>query len=142
MDTNGPTAGQPADAPKTYSLGMTVSLTGPGLPAKSGILEFARSLGRRELAIAAAALLFVFVVEPLVLFWLFSAKLKSRLDQNGAALTASISGQIQSEIGSAVREALSQQQQRVVTPLNAPDPTALVLPSAPPPPPPSGKTKP
>ena len=128
--------------PRTWNFHFTFSWDGPGLPDRAQVLEFAHSLNRRDLAIVGGALLFVFVLEPLLLFWLFSSSLKGQLQSYGTAMTTSLSGQIQSEVGPALKEALSQQQQRVITPLNASDPTALVLPSSTPPPPaPSAKNR-
>jgi hypothetical protein len=101
-------------------------------------------LSRRDLAIVGGAVLLIFVIEPLLLYWLFSAKLKSRLDDHIADLRAVVSSQIQSEVGPALKEALSQQV-HVVTPLNSTnlnDSTGLVVPSpTPPPPPPAGKSR-
>ena len=136
-----PAAGQPSPAPRTWSFHFTFSWDGPGLPDRAGTLEFLRSLNRRDLAIAAGALLLVFVIEPLILFWIFSARLRSQLDRQAVSLAAAVSSQVQSEVGSVVMGALSQQQQRLITPLNASDPTALVLPSSANPPPPGGKAK-
>ncbi|MCX5795062.1 MAG: hypothetical protein NTY77_06180 [Elusimicrobia bacterium] len=129
-------------AAKPWSFTFSFSWDGPGLPTRAQSVEFLRSLSRRDLAIIGGAVAFIFIIEPLLLFWLFSAKLASRLETQGLELSALVSRQIQSEIGPAMREALSQQL-RVVTPLNnssANDSTGLVVPSQAPPPSP-GKSK-
>jgi hypothetical protein len=129
---------------KPWSCTFTVSWDGPGLPTRAQTVEFFRSLTRRDLSIIGGVALFIFFVEPLLLYWLFSAKLKSRLDDHTSELSAVVSNQIQAEIGPALKEALSQQL-RVVTPLNstnASDSTGLVVPSqTPPPQPPAGKAR-
>lgn len=126
------------NAPKTCSVSMNLSWTGPGLPDKAGTLEFVRSLGRRELSIAVGILVFVFVVEPLILYMLFSAKLKDRLAEHTDRLSASLASHISAEVGAAVRDQLARQQQSQVTPLKASDPTSLVMsPNAPPTPSPA-----
>jgi hypothetical protein len=131
-------------AAKPWSFTVNFLWDGPGLPSRAQTVEFFRSLSRRDLAIIGAAVLFIFVIEPLLLFGLFSARLKSRLDDHTAELRAVVSSQIQSEIGPAMKEALSQQF-RVVTPLNstpANDSTGLVVPSqTQPPPSAAGKSK-
>jgi len=131
-------------AAKPWSFTVNFSWDGPGLPTRAQTVEFLRSLSRRDLAIIGGAVLFILVIEPLLLYGLFSAKLKSRLDDHSAELRTVVSSQIQSEIGPALKEALSQQF-RVVTPLNssnASDSTGLVVPSqTPPPPPPTGRSK-
>ena len=133
-----------AGKPKTWAFTFTFTWDGPGLPNRAQTVEFFRSLTRRDLAIVAGTLALIFLVEPLFLYWLFSAKLNSRLDEHGSALTASLTHQIQTEVGPAMKSALSEQQTRVITTLNATDPTSLVLPSTPstPPPPPPGKLRP
>ena len=131
-------------AAKPWSFTFNFSWDGPGLPTRAQTVEFLRSLSRRDLAIIGGVVAFIFLIEPLLLYWLFSAKLKSRLDDHTAELRAVVASQIQSEVGPAMKEALSQQF-RVVTPLNSTplnDSTGLVLPSqTPPPPPPAGKSK-
>ncbi len=123
-------------AAKPWSFAVNFSWDGPGLPNRAQTVDFLRSLSRRDLALIGGAILFIFVIEPLFLYGLFSAKLKSRLDDHTAELRAVVSSQIQSEIGPAMKEALSQQF-RVITPLNstnANDSTGLVVPSQTPPP--------
>ncbi|HAM35764.1 MAG TPA: hypothetical protein DEB40_06515 [Elusimicrobia bacterium] len=137
MDT--PPANQ---APKTWSFSLTFSWDGPGLPSRAQAAEFFRSLSRRDLAIVAGSLLFIFIIEPLLLFWIFSARLRGQLHAQASTLASSLSSQIQNEVGPAVREALHERHDRVVTPLNAPDPTSLVISPAAAPPPPSGRPKP
>ncbi|MBI5241169.1 MAG: hypothetical protein HY926_11910 [Elusimicrobia bacterium] len=132
-------APQVAEKSKPWSFNFTFSYDGPGLPTRAQTVEFLRSLSRRDLAVIGGGVAFIFIIEPLLLYWLFSAKLKSRLDEHSADLRAAVAGQIQAEVGPAMREALSQQL-RVVTPLNpasANDSTGLVLPSQTPPPPPA-----
>ena len=127
---------------KPWSFTFSFSYDGPGLPSRAQTVEFLRSLSRRDLAMIGGALAIIFLIEPLFLYWLFSAKLKSRLDEHSADLRTVISSEIQSEIGPAMKQALSDQV-RLVTPLsstNASDSTGLVLPSqTPPPSPPTGK---
>ena len=129
-------------AAKPWSFTFSFSWDGPGLPSRARTLEFLRSLSRRDLAIIGGAVAFILVIEPLLLYCLFSAKLKSRLEDHTAELRAVVSSQIQAEIGPAMKEAFAQQF-RVVTPLtstNANDSTGLVVPSQTPPPP-AGKSR-
>ena len=131
------------EKPKPWSFTFNFSYDGPGLPTRAQSVEFLRSLSRRDLAIIGGVVAFIFLIEPLLLYWLFSARLKSRLDDHTAELRAVISSQIQAEVSPAMKEALSQQF-RVVTPLNssnANDSTGLVLPSQTPAPPSPGKSK-
>ena len=116
--------------PRTWNFHFTFSWDGPGLPNRAEVLQFAHSLNRRDLAIVGGALLFVFVLEPLLLFWLFSSSLKSQLQSYGTAMSTSLSGQIQSEVGPALKEALSQPGPCLV---NLPiDPAENVYPIVPP----------
>lgn len=129
MDENTP------EAPKTYSLSVNLSWTGPGLPDKAGIIEFVRSLGRRELAVVFGLLVFVFLAEPIILYRLFSAKLASQLAAHADLLSSSLAGRISAEVGAAVRDQLARSSSSQITPLRASDPTSLVIsPNAPPPP--------
>lgn len=142
MDTENPTS--PADKPKPWHFTFSFSYDGPGVPTRAQAVEFLRSLTKRDQAIIGGVIAFIFIIEPLILYWLFSARLKARFDEHSADLRAAVASQIQAEVGPAMREALSQQL-RVVTPLNpasANDSTGLVLPSqTPPPPPPPTKSK-
>jgi len=145
METGTTSPERPAAPAKPWSFTLSFSWDGPGLPSRAQTVEFIRSLSRRDHTIIAGVLLLVFVVEPLILFWMFSSRLRSRLDEHSSELRTVVSSQIQSEVGPALKEALSQQV-RTVTPLSssgAGDSTGLVVPSpAPAPPPPPGKTKP
>jgi hypothetical protein len=138
---NAPTV---SEKPKPWSFTFNFSYDGPGLPTRAQSVEFLRSLSRRDLAIIGGVIAFIFIIEPLLLYCLFSAKLRSRLDSQSIELSTLVSRQIQAEVGPAMKDALSQQL-RLVTPLNstnASDSTGLVLPSQQPPAPPSpGKTK-
>lgn len=130
-------------AAKPWSFTFTFSWDGPGLPTRAQSVEFLRSLSRRDLAIIGGVVAFIFIIEPLLLYWLFSAKLKNRLDTQGMELSSLVSNQIQAGVGPAMKEALSQQV-RLVTPLSsssANDSTGLVVPSQTPPPPPPAKSK-
>ena len=89
-------------AAKPWSFTVNFSWDGPGLPTRAQTVEFLRSLSRRDLAIIGGAVLFILVIEPLLLYGLFSAKLKSRLDDHSAELRTVVSSQIQSEIGPAL----------------------------------------
>ena len=132
-----------ADKPKPWHFTFAFSYDGPNLPTRAQTVEFLRSLSRRDLAIVGGAVAFIFIIEPLILYWLFSARLKARFDEHSADLRAAVASQIQAEVGPAMREALSQQL-RVVTPLDATkanDSTGLVLPSQTPPPPPPTPAK-
>lgn len=126
----------PTEPSKPWSFNLSFSYDGPGLPSRARTVEFLRSLSRRDLAVIGGVLTFIFIIEPLLLYWLFSAKLKSRLDANTEGLRVVIASQVQAEVGPAIKEALSQQL-RLVTPLSAnsaSDSTGLVLSSEPPPP--------
>jgi hypothetical protein len=126
----------PAEPSKPWSFNLSFSYDGPGLPSRARTVEFLRSLSRRDLAVIGGVLAFIFIIEPLLLYWLFSARIKSRLDANTEGLRVVIASQIQAEVGPAVKEALSQNL-RLVTPLDtskAGDSTGLVLSSEPPPP--------
>ncbi|MDD5629185.1 MAG: hypothetical protein PHU21_08970 [Elusimicrobia bacterium] len=128
---------------KPWAFTVAFSWDGPGLPTRSQSVEFLRSLSRRDLAIVGGVVAFIFVIEPLLLYWLFSARLKSGLDEGVAELRAAVASQIQAEVGPAMKESLSQQL-RLVTPLstsNASDSTGLVVPSPAAAPPPPAKSK-
>jgi len=123
--TTAPTA--PNEPPKTWSVTFSFSWHGPGMPSQERAREFFKSLSRKDLALAAGVVVLLFVIEPLFCYWVFSAKLSSQLQSHTASVTESVSGVIQSQVGTAVREAM--ERQRPATPLNVPDPTSLVLPS-------------
>lgn len=141
MDMENPTSA--ADKPKPWHFTFTFSYDGPDLPTRAQSVEFLRSLTRRDQAIIGGIIAFIFIIEPLFLYWLFSAKLRSRIDEQSADLRAVISSQIREEVGPALKGALSEQL-RLVTPLSnssASDSTGLVVPSQTPPPPPPAKSK-
>lgn len=132
MDESASAGVRTPDTSKTYSLSVKLSWTGPGLPDKAALIEFARSLGRRELAVVLGLLIFVFLVEPVILYGLFSAKLASQLAEHADELSSSLAGRVSAEVGEAVRDQFARQQ--TITPLKASDPTSLVIsPNAAPP---------
>ncbi|HAZ08632.1 MAG TPA: hypothetical protein DCZ01_08960 [Elusimicrobia bacterium] len=120
-----PLDGAPEAAQKTYTFNLSFSLTGPDL-AKSGVFEYIRSLGRREISVIGGFLLFVFLIEPVVLYLLFSAKLKSQLAHNTDILASSLAAHISTEVSNTVRDQLARTQNQV-TPLKGSDTTSLVI---------------
>ncbi|HBL17914.1 MAG: hypothetical protein A2X36_17365 [Elusimicrobia bacterium GWA2_69_24] len=121
---------EPEDAgrPKTVSFTLTCSVTAPALPSRDRVFELARSLQQRELAIAAGVVLLVFVLEPLFLYWVFSARLKSEIAQANASVVTSVATQVRSDFVAALRESSFQRDAGRVTPLDASDPSDLVKP--------------
>lgn len=124
-----PLDGAPGAA-KTYTFNLSFSLTGPDL-AKSGVWEYIRSLGRREISVIGGFLLFVFLIEPIILYLIFSAKLKSQFAHHTDTLASSLAAHISTEVSNTLRDQLARMPNQV-TPLKGSDTTSLVIsPNAP-----------
>ena len=113
--------------PKAYTFSFRCSVSGPGIPAKAQVLDFIKSMDRKELYIGAGILAFILIVEPLFFYLLFSARLASRLERNNADLITNISTQVRADFLSSFRENIMMQSTQPMKPIGS-DPANMIMP--------------
>ena len=108
----------------TYTFSFSLTRSGSGLAPEVPMLEYARVVPTRDLAWLAAALV-LFLVEPVVLFWLFHG---AGAPQHAASEQASLARAEAAALPEALPAALVyNKEEEVITPLNVRDPSALVI---------------
>jgi hypothetical protein len=126
MEETSPSRVETAD-PKAYTFSFRCSVSGPGIPAKAQVLDFIKSLDRKELYIGAGILAFILIVEPLFFYLLFNARLTSRLERNNADLITNISTQVRADFLSSFRENIMMQSTQPMKPIGS-DPANMIVP--------------